>query len=68
MFTVATLQRTLLRVTERLSRMAGNEPARIPVVDANPLNTSALPTPDSYEFFSAWEKKSNWKNDCTVRR
>ena len=48
--------------------MSGKEPGRIPVVDADPMKTSALPTADSYEFFSAWEKKSNWKNDVTVRR
>ncbi|KAK3686716.1 hypothetical protein LTR37_019553 [Vermiconidia calcicola] len=47
--------------------MAGNEPARIPVVHENPLETSALPTPDSYKFFTAWENKSDWKNDVTVK-
>ena len=48
--------------------MSGKEPGRIPVVDENPMATSALPTADSYKFFSEWEKKSNWKNDVTVRR
>ena len=53
---------------DRLSRMAGGEPARLPVVHEDPTAQSALPTADSYKFFSAWEKKSNWKNDVTVRR
>ena len=48
--------------------MAGQDPARIPVVHENPMETSALPTPDSYTFFSEWEAKSPWKNDVTVKR
>lgn len=59
---------TNLTSIDRLARMSGKEPGRIPVVDENPMATSALPTADSYEFFSAWGKKSNWKNDVTVRR
>jgi len=47
--------------------MAGNEPVRIPVVHENPLETSSLPTADSYQFFTAWEKKCNWKNDVTLK-
>jgi hypothetical protein len=39
----------------------------LPVVDENPMAPSALPTPDSYTFFTAWSKKSNWKNEVTVR-
>lgn len=52
---------------DRLARQSGKEPTRIPVVHSNPLETSALPTPDSYTFFSAWESKSTWKNDVTVK-
>jgi fermentation-respiration switch protein FrsA (DUF1100 family) len=37
------------------------------VVDADVQKPSALPTPDSFEFFTAWGKKSNWKNDVTVK-
>jgi hypothetical protein len=48
--------------------MSGKEPGKIPVVHENPLETSSLPTADSYKFFSEWEKKSNWKNDVTVKR
>ncbi len=53
---------------DRLARMAGKEPGKLPVVDADPMKTSALPTPDSYEFFAAWEKKCPWKNEVTVKR
>lgn len=48
--------------------MAGKEPGRIPVVAEDPMAMSALPTPDSYVFFSEWEKKSPWKNDVTMKR
>ncbi|KIW01244.1 uncharacterized protein PV09_07287 [Verruconis gallopava] len=52
---------------DRLDRLAGKPPAMVPVVDQDPKATSALPTPDSFVFFSAWAKKSNWKNEVTVR-
>ena len=55
------------QVADRLARAEGKEPGYIPVVDADPMKPSALPTPDSYEFFAAWEKKSQWKNSVTVR-
>jgi hypothetical protein len=53
--------------TDRAARAEGKEPIYVPVVDADPLKSSALPTPDSYEFFSSWEKKSQWKNSVTVK-
>jgi len=52
---------------DRLDRAMGKEPGKIPVVDENPLALSALPTADSYQFFSTWEKKSKWKNVITIR-
>ncbi|KAL6242724.1 hypothetical protein RBB50_010370 [Rhinocladiella similis] len=52
---------------DRQARAEGKEPIMVPVVDADPLKPSALPTPDSYEFFSAWEKKCNWKNTVTMK-
>ncbi|ETN43928.1 uncharacterized protein HMPREF1541_11059 [Cyphellophora europaea CBS 101466] len=52
---------------DRLARAAGKDPGRLPVVDADPMKPSALPTADSFVFFDAWAKKSDWKNDCTVR-
>ena len=39
----------------------------LPVVDENPQAPSALPTADSYQFFTEWEKKSKWKNSVTVK-
>ena len=48
--------------------MSGKDAGRLPVVAEDPMAPSSLPTPDSYKFFSEWEKKSNWKNDVTVRR
>lgn len=53
---------------DRLGRAAGKEPSMVPVVDADPLKPSSLPTPDSYEFFTMWEKNSNWKNNVTLKR
>ena len=53
--------------SDRLARAEGKEAGRLPVVDEDPQKPSALPTPDSYEFFKAWEGKSNWKNDVTVK-
>ena len=51
---------------DRLARARGEEPAMMPVVDADPTAPSALPTPDSYEFFNAYEGTS-WRNEVTVR-
>ena len=55
-------------MSDRQARLEGKEPGRIPVVDEVPTNPSALPTADSWKFFSAWGKKSEWKNDVTLRR
>lgn len=52
---------------DRLARAQGKEAGTIPVVDENPQAPSALPTADSYQFFSAWAKKCEWKNVITVR-
>ena len=59
--------RIAAKCTDRHGRASGNAPGTVPVVDADPTKPSALPTPDSYEFFSAWEKKSPWKNEVTVK-
>jgi hypothetical protein len=40
----------------------------LPVVDEDPMKPSALPSVDAYQFFAAWEKKSKWKNEVTLRR
>jgi fermentation-respiration switch protein FrsA (DUF1100 family) len=51
---------------DRLARARGEAPAMMPVVDEDPTAPSALPTPDSYEFFSGYEGTS-WKNEVTLR-
>lgn len=56
-----------LRNSDRHARAAGKAAAAIPVVDADATKPSALPTPDSFEFFSTWAGKSNWKNEVTVK-
>jgi uncharacterized protein len=55
-----------LLAADRIARASGEAPAMIPVVDEDPTAPSALPTPDSYEFFSAYEG-SAWKNEVTLR-
>jgi len=52
---------------DRVARAEGKEPGVVPVSDADPMKPSALPTTDSWEFFSAWEKKSKWKNTVTIK-
>ena len=56
-----------MTLIDRHSRAKGEKPVVIPVVDENPLAQSALPSPDSYVFFSGWEKKSSWKNEVTAK-
>jgi len=51
---------------DRQARARGEDPAMLPVVDADPTAQSALPTPDSYEFFSAYEGTA-WRNEVTLR-
>jgi cephalosporin-C deacetylase-like acetyl esterase len=38
--------------SDRLARYQGKEPAMVPVVAENPLDPSALPTPDSWQWFT----------------
>lgn len=54
---------------DRANRFAGKPPAMIPVVDADPMAPSALPTPDSYTWFTETGKTRapSWKNECTLR-
>ncbi|RMZ88924.1 hypothetical protein DV736_g3847, partial [Chaetothyriales sp. CBS 134916] len=52
---------------DRHARAQGKTPGTLPVVDENPQAPSALPTPDSYTFFTGWAKKSPWKNEVTVK-
>jgi uncharacterized protein len=51
---------------DRTARARGEAPAMMPVVDEDPTAPSALPTPDSYEFFTAYQDTS-WRNEVTLR-
>ncbi|QRD90724.1 Alpha/Beta hydrolase protein [Aspergillus flavus] len=50
----------LFQDVDRLARAAGKPPGMLPVVNADVHGPSALPTPNSYNFFMKWAKKSNW--------
>jgi uncharacterized protein len=54
---------------DRAARYRGDPPAMVPVVDPDPLAVSALPTPDSWEWFSETRKSRApaWSNEVTLR-
>lgn len=54
---------------DRASRAGGNAPATIPVVAEDPTAPSALPTADSYQWFTetAAERAPSWRNEVTLR-
>jgi fermentation-respiration switch protein FrsA (DUF1100 family) len=54
---------------DRQARFAGKEPAMLPVVAEDPLAASALPTPDSWTWFTetAASRAPSWKNEVTLR-
>ena len=54
---------------DRLARFAGKERAMVPVVAENPLDPAALPTPDSWKWFTetGQTRAPNWKNEVTLR-
>ncbi len=54
---------------DRASRYAGNPPAMIPVVDADPMAASSLPTADSYTWFTETgaSRAPSWRNEVTLR-
>ena len=56
-------------VDDRRARMAGKPPAMIPVVAEDPAAPSALPTPDSWKWFTetARSRAPSWKNEVTLR-
>lgn len=58
-----------LFAADRQARMAGEDPIRLPVVDADPTAQSALPTADSHAFFTAAaaERAPAWRNEVTLR-
>ena len=54
---------------DRLARFRGEPPAMVPVVDEDPLAPSALPTADSYTWFTETGKSRapSWRNEVTLR-
>ena len=54
---------------DRRARYGGKPPAMIPVVSENPAGPAALPTPDSWTFFTETARKRApaWKNEVTLR-
>jgi fermentation-respiration switch protein FrsA (DUF1100 family) len=54
---------------DREARFRGEAPAMIPVVDADPMAASSLPTPDSWEWFSqtGQTRAPSWRNEVTLR-
>ena len=53
---------------ERQSLAAGGAPTMIPVVAPDPTAVSALPTPDSYQWFTetAEQRAPAWRNEVTL--
>ena len=54
---------------DREARFRGEAPAMVPVVDEDPLAPSALPTPDSYTWFTETgnSRAPSWRNETTLR-
>ncbi|MCD2198103.1 alpha/beta hydrolase [Actinomycetospora endophytica] len=54
---------------DREARGRGEAPAMVPVVDKDPLAPSALPTPDSYQWFTETHENRapSWRNEVTLR-
>src|SRR5450631_2751583 len=54
---------------DRLARFHGDPPVVVPVVDKDPLAPSALPTADSWEWFSETgnTRAPAWRNEITLR-
>jgi fermentation-respiration switch protein FrsA (DUF1100 family) len=54
---------------DRRARYAGKPPAMLPVVAPDPAAPSALPTPDSWTWFSETgrTRAPAWKNEVTLR-
>jgi fermentation-respiration switch protein FrsA (DUF1100 family) len=54
---------------DREARFAGQPPAMLPVVSEDPLGPAALPTPDSYQWFTETgrTRAPAWQNEVTLR-
>ena len=55
--------------SDRLARFRGEKPAMVPVVDEDPLGACALPTPDSWTWFTETHRvrAPSWRNEVTMR-
>jgi uncharacterized protein len=55
--------------TDREARYQGKDPAMVPVVNDDPLGPAALPTPDSFEWFTETgrTRAPAWRNEVTLR-
>ncbi|WP_019872865.1 alpha/beta hydrolase [Sporichthya polymorpha] len=54
---------------DRAARFAGEPPAMVPVVAEDPMAPSALPTADSWAWFTetAAKRAPSWRNEVTLR-
>jgi hypothetical protein len=54
---------------DRLARFQGADPQMVPVVAEDPLAPSALPTPDSWQWFTETgaTRAPSWRNEVTLR-
>lgn len=54
---------------DREARAAGKEPQMVPVVNDEPLGPAALPTPDSFQWFTETgrTRAPAWRNEVTLR-
>jgi fermentation-respiration switch protein FrsA (DUF1100 family) len=54
---------------DRLARFGGAPPAMVPVVAGGPLALAALPTPDSWAWFTETHERRApaWRNEVTLR-
>jgi fermentation-respiration switch protein FrsA (DUF1100 family) len=54
---------------DRLARFEGKAPAMVPVVAEDPLGASALPTADSWQWFTETgnTRAPSWRNEVTLR-
>ena len=54
---------------DRRSRYVGNAPGMIPVVSEDPAGPAALPTPDSWAWFTETgrSRAPSWRNEVTLR-
>jgi uncharacterized protein len=54
---------------DREARFTGQAPGMLPVVSQDPLGSAALPTPDSYQWFTETgrTRAPAWRNEVTLR-